>query len=418
MATPAHPSSSTWTWKADGQGFQGWQAALALFGSLNLLLGLTLALRQPFRASDLWKMYGWCHRWLYAGEHLYGSPPAPDYPPNAIITYGLLATIPARWIVVLWAIFILALTPLLPYAVLRSASRRARISSAIVPTLLFVCWGGPRVVLQFSQLSFLLAFIALAIPAHRIVAGVCLGLALAKPHIAGPMALWAACTRRYRIALVAAAFVGLELGIYCLRAGVTPLQAIADWGLALRETYMSTNALNGYTSLRPWVVALIGDRPAADAVWIGTSLMALIPLCLAARRDRTETLAIPSLLCLWSLLTIYHHLNNLILMLPAFIFLLTIDDPGTRTRRAWAVGIVQMALMLDIPVRLRGVADGSLGMVVANVDRVVVLATLLVVLWQWRRLQRDARPAGSRGLLAPRSDLPGAKKEPMTVQQR
>src|SRR5256885_2587356 len=101
--------------------------------------------------------------------------------------------------------------------------------------------------------------------------------------------------------------------------------------------YAVPDAFNGYASVRPWVVALINDPMKADAVWITVSVIALAALCLAAVRDRTKSLAIPGLLCLWSLLTIYHNLNNLILVLPAFIFLLTLDDPQTRTSRAWMV---------------------------------------------------------------------------------
>jgi hypothetical protein len=111
----------------------------------------------------------------------------------------------------------------------------------------------------------------------------------------------------------------------------------------------------------------------------------LIALCLAAVRDRTNTLAIPSLLCLWSLLMIYHNLNNLILVLPAFIFLLTVHDPDTRTELAWAVGIIQTALMLDIPVRLWSLAGGPLGRMIFDADRIVVLGTFVFVAWCWRR---------------------------------
>jgi hypothetical protein len=302
----------------------------------------------------------------------------------------VLATIPPGWIVTLWATAVLALTPLLPYAVLRSTSPRVRISAAILPTVLFTCWGGTRTVLQFSQVSLLLAFVALAMPARGIVGGACLGVALAKPHIAGPVALWALCTRRYRVAVVGAALVALELGIYCLRVWVSPLQAITGWFIALRESYTGTDALNGYSSLRPWAVAFAGDRT-ADSVWIGTSLIVLAALCVAAWRDRTRTLAMPALLCLWSLLTIYHNLNNLILMLPALIFLLTVNDPGTRMQRASCVVVIQALLMADIPVRFRAFSDGALGSLIVNVDRVLVLGTFVFLVWQWTRLQRGVR---------------------------
>jgi len=278
---------------------------------------------------------------------------------------------------------------------MRSVLPHVRLSETIVPTVLFSCWGGLRTLLQFSQLSFLLAFASLSMPRHWIVGGVCLALALAKPHIAGPIALWAACTRRIGITLIAATVVMIEYGMYCLRAGVTPLQPITGWAAALRQTYSGPDALSGYTSLRPWVLAALGDRTAADAVWISVALIALMVLCLAAARDRTNTLAIPGLLCLWSLLTIYHNLNNLILMLPAFVFLLTGQDPDTRTIRWWTIGVIQIALMLDIPVRLRALSSGPLGRIVLDADRVVVLGTFVVVAWCWHRLQSRTMPRTS-----------------------
>jgi hypothetical protein len=367
-----------------------WLYGFALLGGLNLVVGVLLVLRQPDRAGDLWTVYNWCREWLYQGTSLYGSGSSPDYPPNAIVTYAPLAMIPTPLVVTVWAMTTLALTPLLPYAVMRSISPHVRVSEAIVPTVLFTCWGGVRTLLQFSQWSFLLAFASLSMPQHWIVGGVCLALALAKPHIAGPIALWAACTRRIGMTLIAATVVIIEYGVYCLRVGVTPLQPITGWAAALRQTYSGKDALNGYTSLRPWLLAALGERTAADAVWISVALIALIVVCLAAVRDRTDTLAIPGLLCLWSLLTIYHNLNNLILMLPAFVFLLTDDDPDTRTIRWWTIGIIQTALMLDIPVRLRALAGGPLGRIVLDADRVVVLGTFVVVAWCWRRRQRAA----------------------------
>jgi hypothetical protein len=368
-----------------------WLYALALLGSFNLALGILLALWQSARADDLRTIHGWCHQWLYGGVSLYEAENPPDYPPNAIVTYAALATVPLRWLVTVWAMTTLALTPLLPYAVMRSASPHLRIRASIVPTVLFVCWGGARTVLQFSQLSFLMAFAPLSMPQHWIVGGIFLGLALAKPHIAGPIALWAACRRRVGVTWVAVAVVVVEYGVYCWRIGETALSPISGWIRGLRAMYSGADARSGYTSIRPWALALTGNQAMADALWIAISGIGLIALCLAALRDRTKTLAIPGLLCLWSLLTVYHNLNNLaILALPAFIFLLTVDDPDTRPQRVWAVGIIQASLMLGIPIHLRSLAGGPLGRMIADADRMLVVGTFVLVAWCWRRLQRAA----------------------------
>lgn len=361
-------------------------------GSFNLALGVYLGFWQPVRADDLWTIYRWCNQWLYEGMHLYGLEDAPDYPPNAIVTYALLATIPVSWVIPVWASANLGLTLLLPYIVMRCLSPRVRLPSIITATVLFTCWGGVRTLLQFSQLSFALAFLALSMPESWILSGVCLGLALSKPHIAGPIALWAACTGRIRVTLVAATVVALEYCIYCLRVDAMPLEPVSGWLRSLGVTYSGIGALNGYTSIRPWVVALIENQAIVDQVWISVGAVTLIALCLAAVHDRTKTLAIPGLMCLWSLLTIYHNLNNLILMLPAFIFLLTDKDPDTRRQRVWAVGMIQAALMLDIPVRLRNFTDGPFGSLIIDADRLVVLGTFVFVTWSWWRRQRANAP--------------------------
>jgi hypothetical protein len=230
--------------------------------------------------------------------------------------------------------------------------------------------------------------VAVLMRVHWIVGGAALGLALAKPHVAGPIALYLACRRRVGTTLIAAIVVLTEYWMFCRHAGVTLLQPAVGWMASLRANYAGHGALDGYTSLRPWVLAAIGDQTTSDVVWIACGLATLIVLCAAAVRDRTDTLAVPGLLCLWSLLMIYHNLNNLILILPAFIFLLTVDDPDTRAWRWATIGALQAALMLDIPVRFRSLAGGPPGRVVIDADRLVVLGTFGVVAWCWWRLQR------------------------------
>lgn len=368
-----------------------WIRGLAVLAICNLLAGVYISFFDRARSSDLRSIYAWCHDWLYRGADLYAAALPPDYPPNAIVTYGLLAAIPKPWLVAAWAMTTLALTPFLPLVVMRSVSRSVRVSAAIVPTLLFCCWGGVRTLLQFSQLSFLLAFVAVALPQQWVIGGLCLGLALAKPHIAGPIAIWAVAARKIGVVCVAAAVCVVEYGVYCWRAGVTLSVPLVEWAQGLSIRTVGLTVPDGYTSAHPWVVAAIGDPSAAEAVWVSVCAIVLMALCVAAVRDRTKTLAIPALLCLWSLIAMYHHLNNLaVMILPAFIFLLTLGEPTTHRQRLWAAGIIQAALMLDIPVRLRGLAEGVLGKVIADVDRALVLGTFMMVAWCWWRLQRAA----------------------------
>jgi Glycosyltransferase family 87 len=369
-------------------------ALLAIAAFVNIAAGVALALREPRRASDLWTMVEWSRAWLM-GESLYGGADKfTDYPPNAIVTLSSLALVPHRYVVPLWTLIALALTPTLPWLVVRSASggHRGRREEAL-PILLYLCWAAPRTLLQFSLLSMTLACVALlVVDARPAAAGVALGVALFKPHLAGPIALWMLVTGRVRPVVIAAAIVLLGVAVYDLRIGESPLTTAAGWWHALRSTYAGPDALVGHTSLRGWLDSVVADANALDATWIASSLALLIVLCVIARRDPRRPvdsggLAIPAMFCLWSLLAIYHNGNNMILMLPAFAFLWFRD--ASQTLVQWLpLAALQAALMFDVPVRLSGLAGnpGWTRMAIDHFDRVMAVATLALVVGLWWRL--------------------------------
>jgi hypothetical protein len=81
-----------------------------------------------------------------------------------------------------------------------------------VPTLFYLCWAAPRTLLQFSLLSMTLACAAtLIVDSRWLLSGALLGLALFKPHIAGPFALWMLVTGRIRSFVFAGTVVALGL---------------------------------------------------------------------------------------------------------------------------------------------------------------------------------------------------------------
>jgi hypothetical protein len=371
-------------------------AVLALYAAANLLVGIGLAYTQPARASDLWMLDEWCRGWLLHGRDLYLDPLATtDYPPHAIVFLAPLALVPRPWLVPVWAAITLAVSPLLAFLVVRSICPRARPAVALVPTLLFLSWGGVRTLLEFSRVSMTLAFLALVCADARPVAsGVSLGLALAKPHIAGPMALWALATRRGRLAASAATVVAAGFATYCVRAHVSPFDVVKGYAGILLSFYSGADALVGRTSLRPWWIALAGRPALGEILWGCGALLLLIVPCGIAMRDRhvsdERAAAAPALFCLWSLLTIYHIGNNLILLLPAFAFLLLVDDPATLRWRVGVASTIQIVMMLDIPVHLASrVPDpGALFLLVRDFDRMVVLVTFVAVALLWRRLER------------------------------
>lgn len=170
---------------------------VAICAGINLMLAVTL-LTEPGRAADLHLIYGWCSRWLWLGEALYSSHTT-DYPPNAIVMYSPIALIPHGVLVPVWAAVTVTLTPRFAYLAVRVAVPRATPAMAIFPALLMFGWGGARMLLQFTRLSLTLAYTAVLV-ADRwpMAAGVLLGIALSKPQIAGPIALWMLFTRRWR----------------------------------------------------------------------------------------------------------------------------------------------------------------------------------------------------------------------------
>ena len=378
---------------------------LAVAACVNLAAGMTISLADPGRASDLRTMYDWCRAWLIGGQSLYSGPDASaDYPPNAIVVLSPLALVPQRWLVPLWTAGAVALTPVLPWLVMRGAARGDRGALALaVPSLLFLCWAAPRTLLQFTLLSMTLACAALGLADTRwIAAGVALGLALCKPHIAGPIALWMLVTGRVRALLTAAGLVLVLWSVYDARIGESPLTTFAGYWSVLGSQYAGPNGLVGHTSIRAWAQMATTDATTADALWIALAGLLLIGVYRLAGRDRSRALdegglAVPALFCLWSLLVTYHNGNNLILMLPAFAFLWFHGEPRTPWR--WIpIVILQAALAFDVPVRLAGAAHGpGWGRVaIEEFDRAVVLMTLAYVSALWYRLTgtRDAVRAG------------------------
>jgi hypothetical protein len=367
---------------------------LVVAACVNLGAGVTLALRDPGRASDLWAMYDWCRAWLLGAESLYTGPDAStDYPPNAIVMLAPLAFVPQSWLVPLWTAGAVALTPVLPWLVLRSASRGDRATLA-VPMLLFFCWAATRTLLQFSLLSMTLSCVALLIVDSRgLAAGVALGLGLMKPHIAGPIALWMLVTGRIRPLVAGAAVIVAGWAVYDARIGENPLTTAVGYWHVLGSEYAGPFGLVGKTGIRGWTQTVTADSGTADALWVGLSALLLAGACWLATRDRQRALdagglAVPSLFCLWSLLAIYHNGNNMILMLPAFTFLWFLDDRRTSPSHWIPIVVLQAVLMFDVPVRLSATAlDHPWGrMAIDHFDRVAVVATFAYVAAGWYRL--------------------------------
>ncbi|HZT75691.1 MAG TPA: glycosyltransferase family 87 protein [Vicinamibacterales bacterium] len=370
-------------------------AALAIVAAVNLGVGLGLSLARPGSAGDLEAVRGWCRDWLFRGTRLYSVyGGGTDYPPNAIVVFSPIALVPSSMLAPLWSILSLALTPIVAVFVVRSSNIRARRTAIAIATMLFCCWGGVRFYLQFTRLCLTFAFLALLLMDSRPdVSGACLGLALAKPHIAGPIALWTLLMKRTRVVAVAAAVALAGLLIYDVRVLSNPIGTLTHWAGVLRALYGGPDALIGRTSIKPLVAALVPGTNWDDAAWVAASAsLMLLPGAMtlrdAGRPVSPRSFAAAAMFCLWSLLSVFHLGHNFTMALPAFVFLLLVDDPPSRAWRWTVAAMMQVVLMLDVPIHVAPLLrPGSFGAAVAtNADRIVVLTAFVAIALEWRRL--------------------------------
>jgi len=368
-----------------------------------MAIGVALAWRDPARAADLATIYDWSRGWILGSERRFTIlHDAIDYPPHALVVLSPLGLLPRAQIVPVWIAVGLALAAMLPYLALRCAVSRSRV--ALLPLLCVWCWTSTRTLLQFTALSLTLAFAsALTADTRWLFSGVVLGVALFKPHIAGPFALWALVSGRIRVVAVAAAVVAAGTIAYAARVGDNPIDTLRGYWPWLVEVYSGATGLTGRTSVRGLVTAAISDPRVADAVWIVASACLLAIALWLATRDRQRPLqagglAIPALFCLWSLAAIYHNTNNLILMLPAFMFLWFDGGRAMRPRRWLQIACLQAVLMLDVPTRLGGiVTHGTLAaFLVDHFDRWLVLACFTDVAVAWSRIAAGRSGSSAR----------------------
>jgi hypothetical protein len=234
------------------------------------------------------------------------------------------------------------------------------------------------------------------------LSGLSLGLALAKPHIAAPCFLWTLCTRRWRVAITAALVVLASFAAYAARIPENPALVARGYAQVIAATYAGPEGLVGLTSIRAWA-RTAGEY--ADIVWIAGSILLLTLACWTAARTRAgctdgRMIALGTL-NLWSLLTFYHNGHNLILMFPAFLYLLCGDGAFTSARIV-AIAALQLTMMFDVPTRLGPLAPahGWQHFAIRDFDRVIALLMFCGLVVAGRRCSsrsRSGRLGGLRG---------------------
>lgn len=358
--------------------------AWALMAVLNLSAGLVIASR-PERQSDLDNMRRWGHQWLIEGLNVYvpGGDRTATYPPHAIVALSPLGILPGRLALWGWTGLNLGLAVMAPCLAVRSASPTIPLSSAALPLLMFLCWGGFRAMLQFSLLTLTFGLLAMRWADKRPGwGGVGLALALMKPQIGVAFFLWAVFTRRFHLAGIATAVAGVGMGWFCLRAHVDPLTVARGYAEILKMNYAGKALVVGLSQMSPLIALATENTVVVDAVAgaIAVSLLAAIGVFGFREGQRREVLmfSAPPLVGIWSLLTFYHLTYGFLLLLPTATLLLFVDDPRTVTFRRRLFWALQLGLMFDVPGIWRrfgpmlGLPD-SAGLVLMHADRVLML---------------------------------------------
>jgi hypothetical protein len=322
-----------------------------------------------------------------------------DYPPNAIVMLSPLSILSWPNYFVACLLIGLVATLLLPLLVSRCTGRRDR-PVIVWSTLLFFCWASARTVLQFSTPTMALMFAAVSLVKRKPVAsGLLLGLALAKPQFAAPVAVWMLLASHVRALFIAALVVLAGWLAFDAHAHVGLWTMLTSYWNVLVSLYSGNEGFIGRTSVRAWTLALAGGSRWGDVLWLAVAaVLVVVPCRVAVVESRTggSSLAALSLFCVWSLLVFYHDSSHLTMMLPAFVFLLTVEDTSSVWQRWSFLAFLQMFLTYDVPNRLGAgqLNNPALTALALNFDRLLAMATFVYVAILWRRLNRVA-PVGA-----------------------
>ena len=326
--------------------------AALLLAAANVLFGLMYRLDGE-NVDDFQQLLEWSGAWL-GGSDPYAPPHSiTDYPPNALVMLAPLATLPLPQATALWTVLHVVLTLGLGALATRlvAPGRAAMLFGALV-----LCLPPFRTVLQVSLASFVPALAGFVFAdRYPRFAGVAIGLSLFKPHIGGPMLLWAVAARRWRSVRIAIAVPAALFTVYLARAGQGPHDVIVEWVQALVRTQNREDLVAGETGLRQlfeWSALARVEAQAVIALVLGFGLTVVW-----WRRDRDFDLRFLAAACLLSLLSFRHLSYNLLLAIPALAFALSRTGAAAR-----AIGGLSFAILIASPPSLwRHVVEPRLG---------------------------------------------------------
>ena len=301
------------------------------------------------------------------------------------MAFALPSLVPPAAMVWMWVVFNLLMVVAVPMFALAIIAPTAPRWARVEITLLFVCWSGSKVLTQYSLLTWTLGLAAMRVAdARPLLSGAALGLALMKPQIAFPMALWFVLAGRWRTLMMATTVVGAGSLVYAARARVNPLDVAIGYVGILQRFYTGREALDGTSSLRPLLEAFASPESAELAAAGVSLLMLALTIGLARRLRRDDRLITLALGGVWSLSTLYHLTYGFILLLPAAILLRLDSQRRTQASRIAMFGIMQAGLIVDLPGvarRVTGVLAPVIVAAVEHADRLLMILVFAAVLW-------------------------------------
>ncbi len=385
--------------------------------------GFITAVR-PGHSQDLKIIDTWLRAWLWQGSSPYYLPDyiVGNYPPHAIVALSPLALIPESWVAVIWALLNLALAPAVAYLAFRAMKPEAAWRAALLPCAMFLAWAGLRTGIANGQFTLLIlgtGLLAFLFEEKRpLLGGLFLALALMKPHIGGAFLLWALFTKRWRMTLWACVLMGLGVGLFALRLMESPFESVGAYLGVLQHQFGRGTNVQGDMSLRvvelrPLINVFIQHDAWANRVHqlllvVLLACAAVVGLMKSRLVAQQRDAAVLQLCCLWLLMSVFHNPYDTILLLPLLMGLWVVSVPSPSGSKKWTDGaallVLQLAMIIEFPAvwwklskRFDLSAFNWAGVVLENVDRLLVLGLFIFILNRARLYWLAYRESGGAG---------------------
>jgi hypothetical protein len=196
--------------------------------------------------------------------------------------------------------------------------------------------------------------------------------------------------------------------LFSLRLGENPFTTLGAYLTVLRQRFGGPVFQQGWLELRPLVRALIPDVRAAEVVHLALLAAAAVAVVVIATRAtgaaRERDLHVLGACCGLTLIAVFHHPYDLILLLPIMTALgMACDARPWRGGTRWpcvVYALAQLLLVVDVLALLFkleqsfGLSSAPAGLAfLRHADRLLVAGLFLVALWL---LRRDATVAPPR----------------------